>query len=146
MSQTKKTWDGLRTCVSDWDPKHPQLMVRGRADRQSVFDSRPEPTPSYITLTTFHGPFCLESPSGRTYIVKMGVEDEVLVVGGYLDNVAEYQDIHGWRFTVDDDGALHVSWVGGSDITWLLPSMDGQVYDITIDDEAAVIPVVVSPG
>lgn len=48
MSQTRKTWDGLRVCVPDWYPKHPQLMVRGRRDRQAVSDARPESTEIFI--------------------------------------------------------------------------------------------------
>jgi len=42
MSQTKKTWDNLRVCRKDWEPKHPQLSVRGRVDKQAVYDGRPE--------------------------------------------------------------------------------------------------------
>ena len=48
MSQSLKTWDGLRVCKDDWSPKHPQLMVRGRVDRQAVIDGRPEPQDIFI--------------------------------------------------------------------------------------------------
>lgn len=41
-SQTFKRWDGLIVCSDDWEPRHPQDFVRGRSDRQSVPDPRPE--------------------------------------------------------------------------------------------------------
>lgn len=40
-SQMKKTWDGLLVGREWWDPKHPQLNVRGRRERLSVPDPRP---------------------------------------------------------------------------------------------------------
>jgi hypothetical protein len=42
-SATKKTWTGLWVCASTcWEPRHPQDFVKGRADKQSVPDPRPE--------------------------------------------------------------------------------------------------------
>jgi hypothetical protein len=48
MSQTLKTWDGLRVCRADWYPKHPQLDVRGVKDVQAVIDGRSEPADVFI--------------------------------------------------------------------------------------------------
>ncbi len=41
-SETRKRWDGLRVCHADWEPRHPQDMVRARRDRQRVANPRPE--------------------------------------------------------------------------------------------------------
>lgn len=43
-SQTYKRWDNLIVCAEDYEDQHPQDFVRGRKDRQSVPDPRPEPT------------------------------------------------------------------------------------------------------
>lgn len=48
-SETKKRWDGLITCLPDWEPKHPQEAVRGRVDKQAVKDPRPEPEDVFVT-------------------------------------------------------------------------------------------------
>lgn len=41
-SQTRKRWDNLIVCQADFEERHPQDFVRGRADRQTVPDPRPE--------------------------------------------------------------------------------------------------------
>jgi hypothetical protein len=48
-SQTRKTWDGLRVCEKDWEPRHPQDFVRGKVDKQAVTDPRPEPEDVFVT-------------------------------------------------------------------------------------------------
>jgi len=35
-------WNNLLACDECYDPKHPQLNVRGYVDRQTVRDARPE--------------------------------------------------------------------------------------------------------
>lgn len=40
-SECKKTWDNLLVCDECFDPKQPQLNIRGYADKQSVRDARP---------------------------------------------------------------------------------------------------------
>ena len=47
-SETRKRWDGLIVCRADWEPRHPQDFVRGKADRQTVPEPRPEPVPTFI--------------------------------------------------------------------------------------------------
>lgn len=47
-SQLRREWTGLRTCCGEgthncWEPRHPQLDVRGKTDRQAPPWSRPEP-------------------------------------------------------------------------------------------------------
>ncbi len=41
-SEARKTWEGLLVCPKDWEPKHPQLSVIARADKQRVEDARPD--------------------------------------------------------------------------------------------------------
>lgn len=41
-SQLQLEWTGLRVCPYDFEPKHPQLSVRGRRDRQAPPWTRPE--------------------------------------------------------------------------------------------------------
>jgi hypothetical protein len=79
MSQTLKTWDGLRVCSPDWYPKHPQLMVRGRVDRQAVIDGRPEPTDIFIDDGSGVDNLCQPSqvvPSITVADLKEGVPEE----------------------------------------------------------------------
>jgi len=53
-SQLRKQWDGIRACsgagTNDcWSPRHPQLSVRGRADKQAPPWVRPEPDDVFIS-------------------------------------------------------------------------------------------------
>lgn len=41
--EARKEWTGLLVCRDDWEPRHPQEFVKGRADRQSVPNPRPTP-------------------------------------------------------------------------------------------------------
>lgn len=36
IREFRREWTGLRVCRDCWDPKHPQMNVRGVADRQQV--------------------------------------------------------------------------------------------------------------
>lgn len=42
-SELRLTWDGLRVCQADWEPRHSQERVRASKDDQSVPWSRPWP-------------------------------------------------------------------------------------------------------
>lgn len=51
MSETVRTWNGLRVArrfVGEETQRHPQDLVRGRADRQIVEDARSEPADSFL--------------------------------------------------------------------------------------------------
>ena len=48
FSKLKTQWDGLITCPSCFDFRHPQEFVRAKLDDQSVPDSSPEPTDVFI--------------------------------------------------------------------------------------------------
>jgi protein-arginine kinase activator protein McsA len=41
-SETKLQWDNLLACSECYSPKHPQLTIRGKSDKQSVDIARPE--------------------------------------------------------------------------------------------------------
>ena len=43
------TWDGLVTDRVDFDPKQPQLEIRGRKDDQSVAVVRDRPADKFVT-------------------------------------------------------------------------------------------------
>jgi len=44
-----KTWDDLIVCPDDWEQRHPQDFVRGRADDQAAKEPvRPEPADVFI--------------------------------------------------------------------------------------------------
>jgi len=49
MSASRKTWEGLRVCPEDWEPRQPQDFVRGRIDQQAIIDGRPEPAVLYLS-------------------------------------------------------------------------------------------------
>lgn len=52
-SETVKEWNGLIVHRDEWEPRHSQDFVRGRIDRQRVYDPRPEPTDNLLgPLTT----------------------------------------------------------------------------------------------
>lgn len=51
----REQWDGVMACHGPgtnncWSPKHPQLMVRSRADDQSVHPTRPAPDKSFVQV------------------------------------------------------------------------------------------------
>lgn len=47
-SETRKRWDGMRTCKKDWEQRHPQDFVKGRRDRQVVANGKPEAPDTFI--------------------------------------------------------------------------------------------------
>lgn len=48
---TRKEWNGLIVCVDTcWEARQPQDFVRGRIDRQTVPDPRPEYTSAQIPI------------------------------------------------------------------------------------------------
>lgn len=54
-SQVRKEWTGLQTCEGPgtngcWEPRHPQDKVRGKPDRQSFPDPRPEATDTFLAV------------------------------------------------------------------------------------------------
>ena len=137
MSQTKKQWDGLRVCYKDFDPKHPQLSIRGLPDRQAVYDGRPEPPPVFI-FSYGLGTFCLRSPNGTLYIVTVDDDGAVLVRPGFFGTPLDFITICGFDITVADDGALltNVGATPGAP-TWRMVSPTNYVYSVTVAADGA---------
>lgn len=76
-SQTRKRWDNLIVCDADWEPRHPQDFVRGRKDRQTVPDPRPE------GADTFLGPLCTTTTAAAVAgATTLNVESSVRMTGG----------------------------------------------------------------
>ena len=47
--QVKREWTGKLVCFDCYDPKHPQLDLKSKVDRQTVPYSRPPHEPNYLT-------------------------------------------------------------------------------------------------
>lgn len=47
-SETRKEWNGLRVRKDFWEPRHPQDKIRGRVDKQSVADPRPDSDATFL--------------------------------------------------------------------------------------------------
>ena len=45
---TRMTWDNLRVCKKDWEARHPQDFLRGKVDKISVTNPRPEQTDRFL--------------------------------------------------------------------------------------------------
>ena len=46
------TWDGKQVCKADWEPRHPQELIRARKDDMSpVGIATGEPTIEYVSVT-----------------------------------------------------------------------------------------------
>jgi hypothetical protein len=48
QSMLRKRWDGAMVCSKDWEPRHPQDMIRPRSERQHIQNARVEPVPRYV--------------------------------------------------------------------------------------------------
>lgn len=49
-SRLRKEWTGLLVCEDTcWEPRHPQMTLRGVPDNQTLPWTRPEPTPVFLT-------------------------------------------------------------------------------------------------
>jgi len=52
-SEARKTWDGFWVHKDNWEPKHPQLSLKGIKDQQSVKPVRPRPDEFFIGVNLF---------------------------------------------------------------------------------------------
>lgn len=48
--ELRKEWQGLMTCHTCWEPRHPQDFVRSIPDKTAVPWTRPESTDRFISL------------------------------------------------------------------------------------------------
>lgn len=56
--ELKKEWQGLMTCSSCWEPRHPQDFVRAVKDEQAVPWSRPEAPDTFVAVCYLEGLSC----------------------------------------------------------------------------------------
>lgn len=48
----KTTWDGKNVCAKDWESRHPQEIIRTKADTTApVGIATGEPEPTYVSVT-----------------------------------------------------------------------------------------------
>lgn len=50
VSKGRRRWDNEFVCTDDWEPRHPQEFVRGRADKILPSITRPEPADTFIDV------------------------------------------------------------------------------------------------
>ncbi len=48
QSDLRKRWDGAMVCDADWESRHPQDLIKARAERNNVKDARPEPEHRFL--------------------------------------------------------------------------------------------------
>lgn len=133
MSQTKKTWDGLRVYNPYWYPKHPQLFVKGIPDHMEVRDARPRQTDTFIYPAFGVGPWTLGSPDGTIWSVN--IND----AGGLVPAVTTWQPtppslyLDSYEITVSNGGVLSTAAVADAGPgTWVMTSPNGTRYNITV--------------
>lgn len=143
MSQTRKTWDGLRVWEPLWYPKHPQLTIRAIPERSMpVRDGRSRPADIMYVAPYGLGAFCLLSPNNIVWTFYVDNDGALLAAQEKWGTPQpKLQLVPGYLFTVDDDGALHVGpapVMPLSDPPWRMSSSDGTLWDLTIDVDYAV--------
>ena len=68
-TELRERWDGLRTCFSCWEPRHPQELIRPVPDQQPLPWTRPDVTPTYWVDGTICTP---EGQQGIAYYAIAG--------------------------------------------------------------------------
>lgn len=130
MSDTRKTWDGLRVWKEVWYSRNPQDFIRAIPDRMQVHDARPRPADVNQYPAYGCGPITLISPNGSVFslTVKSGI---------VTTNPTGYQPfaqpiiINGYELQVDDSGTPYaIPSTETGPASWLL-AVDGTVYEIT---------------
>jgi hypothetical protein len=141
MSQSRKTWDGLRVHPDFWSPKHPQLDLKGIPDHMAVVDGRSRPAIVYTTVQYGWGSFCLTSPNGTNYVVWIDDEGAVFVTEDTWGTPRNVFYIGQYGVTVDNDGALHVAdyHVIKNITPWKLYSVAGTGFNVSIDTDLAML-------
>ena len=144
MSQSMKTWDGLRVAKEVWYPKHPQLSLKAIPDRMAVIDGRGRPADIYTVPQFGYGSFCLVSNGGIYWTFT--VEDDGALVSFNIEygNPVRYLNIGGYHLYVDNDGALHPEASGVTSVqTWKMRSPGDFIFDLSVASDLALL---VTPG
>ncbi len=50
LSDLRKRWDGAMVCSADWEPRHPQDLIKPRSEKNHLKDARPEPAIRYLAV------------------------------------------------------------------------------------------------
>jgi hypothetical protein len=142
MSQTRKTWDGLRVWAPLYYPKHPQLSLRGIPERRTVYDGRPRPVDIFAAPASYGwGSFCLISPNGTSYVAAIEDDGAMVIRQGTWGTPQHVFYIDHYAFTVDNDGALLVTdvAVNKGPASWRMNSVNKIGFNITVDTDLAVL-------
>ena len=82
-SEVRKTWDGLVVCKEDWEPRHPQDLLRGREDRVAPQGHvRPDPASGSGGSVPFDSSGNIptvtggSAPSGDLFVEDPGFQDK----------------------------------------------------------------------
>ena len=71
--QLRKRWDGLMVCKDDWEPRHPQDLIKIPKEDVSVPWSRPEQADTFIANPGYVAP-------------TIGVQDNTIPTGNFTTN------------------------------------------------------------
>lgn len=140
QSETVKTWDGLRVKREYWDPRHPQLDVKGVPETSMrVIDGRPEQPWKFAYADYGSGPLILGSPNNTIYKVVVSntgtpsTQEQPyqplansVIIGGYSLEVSN-------TGVLSTDGATETGYLG-----WMIVSPDGQVWVLTLPSGVVV--------
>jgi hypothetical protein len=141
MSQTRKTWDGLRVWEKVWYQKNPQQDLRAIPDHMAVIDGRSRTTDVYTIDQYGWGTFCLVSPDGTNWVVTIDNEGAIFVTAGTWGLARIEFHIGHYGITVDNDGALHVADIvemKNAD-PWKLYTVAGDGFNLTVDTDLALL-------
>lgn len=81
----RERWDGLMVCTQDWEPQHPQLLIRPIPDQQPIPWSRPEPVDTFITHT--YNPVTDQCSVMGHYCQADYMEADCAIVGAFNGNL-----------------------------------------------------------
>ena len=147
MSQSRKTWDGLRVAKEFWYPRNPQDFLKAIPDHMAVIDGRPRPADRFVVRQFGWGAFCLTSPGGINYTVSIDDAGTLLVTQATWGDPQPAFYIGHYSIRVDDGGTLLIddTTVVRSVSSWRLYSVNGIGFDITIDSGMILVSLVSVP-
>jgi hypothetical protein len=117
-NELRQRWDGFMVCDRDFEQRHPQDFVRGVADFQAPFFTRPEPQDTFIGIC---------EPNGITSIVDYAVAGCAVV------------DFRSVMFdpTIEPPPCNSIYYLVDSDVPYY--SFDWACTSIVVDDAALTI-------
>ncbi len=121
-STARMQWDNRFTAPGHWSPRHPQDLVTGVRDTQTVAIARPRQQNQFTIVATFATAAALAGANTITVDSSIGfnIGDLCQVI---LDSGVPFQ------FTVSSIGGSTISWVGSG-----LPFSVGVLYGDPIEN------------